>query len=303
MSDHAPDPIDKAYVQAEAVLSDEADRAARRARVLAAVAQAAPEAAPSAPRRTWARGGWLVAASVAGVSVLLATQVRPPIQTEPPPAPPAPTAAAPQITAEESPSAPPPAAKAPAQATPRPSRAPAAQPLAPAPVFEAPASEPAAPPAPAPAPPPPPPLPIPQVARARPEALPPAAAAPSPAMDGGLSELVVTGSRIPPGEARRVAAPAASPDRLATRLRDAAARGRTAEVSALLRRGVPVDAPDDEGETALMKAVRGNHPDAAALLRRQGASLDLRSQAGQSARDLAASIGDAELDRALGLER
>jgi hypothetical protein len=43
VSDHdaAPDPIDKAYVQAEALLSDEEARAARRARVLAAVAREA----------------------------------------------------------------------------------------------------------------------------------------------------------------------------------------------------------------------------------------------------------------------
>ena len=47
MSDHdaAPDPIDKAYVQAEAMLDDEAARAARRARVLGAVAAEAGAAA------------------------------------------------------------------------------------------------------------------------------------------------------------------------------------------------------------------------------------------------------------------
>ena len=57
--DAMPDPIDKAYVEAEAVLSDEAARAARRARVLAAVATEGATKAPAgreasaavAPRR------------------------------------------------------------------------------------------------------------------------------------------------------------------------------------------------------------------------------------------------------------
>ena len=50
-----------------------------------------------------------------------------------------------------------------------------------------------------------------------------------------------------------------------------------------------------------MKAVQANHPAAAALLRRSGASLDLKNRAGVSARDMAAAIGDPELDRALSL--
>ena len=74
MSEHddAPDPIDKAYVEAEAmlgdVLGDDEARAARRARVLAAVERetATPAVAPdtSLPSRRpdWRRGGWLAAA-------------------------------------------------------------------------------------------------------------------------------------------------------------------------------------------------------------------------------------------------
>src|SRR6185369_11022180 len=96
MSDHdaAPDPMDKAYAQAEAILHDESARAARRARVLAAVArEPAPPPAVSSPairRPAWGRGGWLVAASVAGASVLLATQVHLPAPNQRPPQPPRP---------------------------------------------------------------------------------------------------------------------------------------------------------------------------------------------------------------------
>ena len=85
------------------------------------------------------------------------------------------------------------------------------------------------------------------------------------------------------------------------RLRDAAAAGRTADIEALLAQGVPVDAPDDTGETALMKAVKANQLGAAALLLRNGASLDHKTPAGVSVRDLAAQRDDAALDRALGI--
>jgi len=86
----------------------------------------------------------------------------------------------------------------------------------------------------------------------------------------------------------------------AARLRAAAAAGRTAEVEALLTRGVPVDGADALGETALMKSIQADHPAAAALLRRRGASLDRRNHAGESARDMGMAKGDAELDHALG---
>jgi len=94
---------------------------------------------------------------------------------------------------------------------------------------------------------------------------------------------------------------AGSPDALGLRLRAAAAAGAASEVQALLAQGVPVDDPDPEGETALMKAIQSDRPAIAALLSRHGASLDRRDQAGESARDMAAAQDDPALDRALGL--
>ena len=86
-------------------------------------------------------------------------------------------------------------------------------------------------------------------------------------------------------------------------MRAAAAGGRTAEVEALLAQGVPVDAADGEGETALMKSVRANHPATAALLRRRGASLDHANKSGETVRDLAAAKADEQLDKALDFPR
>jgi len=281
MSDRdAPDPMDKAYAEAEALLADEAARTARRARVLAAVEQAQPQVL-SQPRRAWRYGGALAAASVAGLSVLLANQIKPPVTLDHPIPPPAPSAvaepkprpkAAPETVTDPAPAAP--GARATASAT----KAPAAA----APVIEA-------------APPPP-------ASLARAEAPSPVRPAPAPpATEDSFSEVVVTGSRIAAPEARAAAAPVPA-DRLAARLRAAAARGRIAELEALLARGVPVDAADENGDTALMQSIRGHHPEAAALLRRHGASPDRRNGAGQSARDLATSVGDADLVRALDVE-
>ena len=94
---------------------------------------------------------------------------------------------------------------------------------------------------------------------------------------------------------------AAAPPDQAAKLRAAAAAGRTAEVKTLLAEGVPVDAPDADGETALMESIRADRPAVAALLRRRGASLDQQDQAGQSARDMATAKADPALDKALGL--
>jgi hypothetical protein len=170
----------------------------------------------------------------------------------------------------------------------------------------------------APAPPPadiapPPPLPLPPVEKpiAPPAAALAAAPAPQPAAAakaGGETQetVVVTGSRV---QRREYAAPApviaGALQSKATdgpvRLRAAAAAGRTAEIEALLAQGVPVDAADETGETALMKSVAAGQRDAAALLRRHGANLDQKSRAGVSARDLAADKADADLDQALDL--
>lgn len=341
MSDHdaAPDPMDKAYIQAEALLDDDAVRAARRARVLAAVAETAaePQAAPAPSRTLWRRGGWLAAASVAGVSVFIAIQInRPPTFERPtaspaeeaPPAagptretaaladsPEAPSVAPPEIrpAAQPSPEMAARARSAPAlEETPRASAAPAIPPLPLPPV------------APLPPPPvaatPPPPAPAGRLERRLGSAAAPARAQ----KPGGVDEVVVTGSRRPSATedapvrleqpqaaqdvaveelvttAHRKASPAEAGAR---RLRDAAAEGRTRDISALLARGVPIDAVDGDGETALMKAVAAKQVDASALLRRRGASLDLKNHAGRSARDMAAALADPKLNKALGLDR
>lgn len=93
---------------------------------------------------------------------------------------------------------------------------------------------------------------------------------------------------------------AAVPADRAARLRAAAAAGRIGELTTLLNQGARVDAVGDDGETALMKAVKANRPAAVALLRRRGADPDRKNRAGTSARDMAASIGDVALERALG---
>ena len=302
MSDDAdaPDPIDKAYLEAEAVLSDDEARATRRARVLAAVTrEAAPAALPSPARRRpdWRRGGWLAAACVVGLGVFLVSQISQPVrygpQTAASPAAPAQTIRQPEtgrMTAPSSPAAPP----SPARRGPSPSRIAAGAPaLAVPPIAPAAADEAAF-------PPPPPPPPPPAVAES-----------------GASTQVQVTGSRVErrassPAVVKAFAAPApAPPSRLdssaspgpdpASRLRAAAAAGLTAEAQALLDQGAPVDAADAEGDTALMKSIRAGHSAVAALLRSRGASLDRRNRAGESARDLAAAKDDVQLNRALGL--
>jgi hypothetical protein len=324
--DDAPDPIDQAYVRAEAALGDDDARAARRARVLAAVARepAAPAASsPSRGRLARRHGGWLAAAGVVGLSAFLATrlyQPAPRLQPAPAPAaalgpklpPPGIAAPPPAVPPQPQASARVAVAMAPRAATPPPPpphpelfpKAPAPSPLNISPVER--------PRAPAPAPPPPPAV----VEGDR------IAEAPA-AKDAGR---LPGGARDEPADAQSLAAPTArrasvraltAPPAAASpgasepsarppsddpaRLRAAAAAGRTAELEALLARGGAVDAPDADGETALMKSIQADHAAAAALLRRHGASLDRRNHAGVSARDMAAAIGDAELNQAVGL--
>ena len=125
------------------------------------------------------------------------------------------------------------------------------------------------------------------------------------------AEVVVSAGRVqkasPDAALAALSPPAASvetgvPTDPAARLRAAAAAGRMAEVKALLAQGAPVDAPDADGETALMKSIQADQPAVAALLSRRGANLDRKNHAGASARDMARSIGDAKLDRALRLD-
>jgi len=111
------------------------------------------------------------------------------------------------------------------------------------------------------------------------------------------------GIESPAASARSAAAEAAVPAPSAVaeaRLRAAAAAGRVSELTTLLGQGVLVDAADEVGDTALIKAVRANRQTAAALLPRYGADLELENRRGESARSIAASIGDPELTRALG---
>jgi ankyrin repeat protein len=128
---------------------------------------------------------------------------------------------------------------------------------------------------------------------------------PASAASGAADETAqVQGSLSAPAQRRAAFAAAAVggvPSDQAARLRAAAAAGRTSEVVDLLEQGAPVDAPDAAGDTALMKSLQADHPATAAALRRHGASLDHKNHAGESARDLATTKNDPELDRAIGL--
>ena len=322
--DAMPDPIDKAYVEAEAVLSDEAARTARRERVLAAVASQGAPAAAAAARRPplWRRGGWLVAACVTGLALFTASQIY-----QPPQLPPGkPTTAPVGAPASTRTALPAPATPAPSQASVRPVLPRLARPQTEAPpiLYEppplasgperreadnAPAAGRAMPPsdqarfaqraAPAPLPPPPPPPapPPPQTVQAMDES---GAVAKS-------QELVVTAEkreehleRVPLAVSAFTSSAHDQADPGA-KLRAAAAAGRTGEVQDLLQHGAPVDAPDAAGDTALMQSIQSDHVTTAATLRRHGASLDHRNQAGESARDMAKARNDAKLDQALGL--
>ncbi len=112
-----------------------------------------------------------------------------------------------------------------------------------------------------------------------------------------LSAVVVTGSRV---QAPEREAPTSAD--LSQALREAAARGDRAEVTRLLDAGAPIDAADPAGVTALMKSVQANHPATAVLLVRRGASTDRTNRAGVSARDMAATLDDPRMKRALGID-
>jgi hypothetical protein len=333
--DAMPDPIDQAYVEAEAVLNDEVARAARRARVLAAVARrgALDAAEPAAQPRLWRRGGWLVAACVSALALFVAVQVyRPPTYLPPPKSPAAPAAPANRAAAPSP--APQSLTQAPAQALQRPEQA--APPQSP-PVMAAPRAAKSQPEPPllvaqSPAPPPPPAAPF--AGNLKPWPSPGAEAAPPPPLPAdaardqagavqaanqppprpraaseseNVTEITVTSEKR---ESRRQSVPAAisaftgrvreafDPG---AKLRTAATAGRTSDLEALLARGAPVDAADADGDTPLMKSIEADQPAAAALLRQHGASLDRQNHAGESARDMARDKGDADLNQALGL--
>ena len=332
--DDIHDPMDEAYLHAEQVLDHEEARAARRTRVLAAVAQEQAAAPASSARRPVRRyGGWLAAACVAGLSVWTAQQV---YRSAPPPQPAAPLsaplAAAPAPPVPSQPASPAGTVRAPAPRTPA-ARASAIAPpvgarppIAPPPDIARPRPLPIPPvEKPMQASPAPPPAPIasPSVnvpAPAPPQAPAPVAAAKAAAEPGAntdLQSVVVTGSRIarrdyaasPQAMAQSLAEVAdarskmldARSKALGARLRYDAAAGRIADIEPALAEGAQVDAADDDGETALMKSIQTAQSDVAALLRRHGASLDLKNSVGVSARDMAAAKNDPALNRALGL--
>ncbi len=339
MPDHddIPDPMDEAYLSAEQALDDTAAREARRARVLAAVSLE-PAAAASARRPVRRYGGWLAAACVAGLSIWTAQRVyrsTPPPQqgaqqgpsaAVSPPAPPAPLVSpAPDTAISPASRAQPPALRAAPRASavasaviprgrlaPPPDIAPpsplpippvekpiqAPPPAAPAPIASFSAN------APAPAPPP-----APQVAAK--------AGAAEPAPNNTVQSVVITGSRMErrdnAASTQAISKPLAEVSdarskmlearskALGARLRYDAAAGRIADIEPVLAEGVTVDAVDEDGETALMKSIQTGQSEAAALLRRHGANLDLKTLSGVSARDMAADKHDPKLDRALGI--
>ena len=298
----ARDPADDAYVRAETALEDDAARAARRARVLAAVAGEQVSPAMSRSRRRPIRRyvGALAAAAVAGLSVLTATELqqygpRAPAQAPPTAAPSTDAPAAP-ATAPNRPTP----SKAPSRSEvelPKPTSAQAPSTGGRRPQTERVAQGPAGAVAP-PRPdlPPPPPLPIPPTAAPVRTLSDEAQTSASP-WAGEHSDA--DGQESPAPSAPSTPIPPPAPSDGPARLRAAAAAGRTSEVQSLLLQGIPVDAADPEGDTALMQSVRADHPATAALLRRYGAGLDRFNKTGESARTIAAAKDDPQLSEAL----
>jgi hypothetical protein len=70
-------------------------------------------------------------------------------------------------------------------------------------------------------------------------------------------------------------------------LRDAARKGQTAQVAALLGKGAPIESVDKTGRTALMLAADKGHADTVKLLLERGAKPDARDRDGWTAYALA----------------
>lgn len=82
-------------------------------------------------------------------------------------------------------------------------------------------------------------------------------------------------------------------------LLDAAEAGNVAEVTRLLDAGVPVDATDDEGETALIEAAEAGHTEVVRLLLQRGASVNRADHDGETALIEASEEGRTEVVRLL----
>jgi hypothetical protein len=70
-------------------------------------------------------------------------------------------------------------------------------------------------------------------------------------------------------------------------LRDAARKGQTAQVAALLGKGAPIESADKNGRTALMLAAEKGNPETIKLLLERGAKADARDRDGWTAYALA----------------
>ncbi|MGE9762741.1 MULTISPECIES: ankyrin repeat domain-containing protein [Pseudomonadaceae] len=77
----------------------------------------------------------------------------------------------------------------------------------------------------------------------------------------------------------------------------AASDGREAEVAALLKRGVPVDVSDGQGNTPLLLATAGNRVEVARLLIAAGADVNRQNRIHDSAYLLAGAAGRLEILR------
>ena len=83
----------------------------------------------------------------------------------------------------------------------------------------------------------------------------------------------------------------AADNSLGKEMRNAAAVGKTEEVMRYLDQGVPVDAANEFGKTALMMAVEGDNLETVALLLARGANVNARANANCTALTFAAENG------------
>src|SRR5689334_23269601 len=99
-----------------------------------------------------------------------------------------------------------------------------------------------------------------------------------------------------------LAAVAAAAD-LGPDLRDAARKGQTRQVAALLDRGAPIESADKDGRTALLYAAQRGHAETVKLLLDRGAKPDARDRQGWTAYALALLNGRDEVVKVLPPQR
>jgi hypothetical protein len=78
-------------------------------------------------------------------------------------------------------------------------------------------------------------------------------------------------------------------------LRNAARKGLTPQVAALVQKGAPIESADKKGRTALMMAAERGHADTVKLLLERGAKADARDREGWTAYGLAVIEGREEV--------